>query len=113
MAAETLIDTSGLLAFLGAGEESAALVDSLRASALDGIRRATGVDWTAGGAKTGVVNEAVRAAVWMSFYGLRDPSVKTDHLTAYLGRLITQLQYGEEADADGSAEGKATNSGAV
>lgn len=106
MAAETLIDTSGLLSFLGAGEESAALVDSLRASALDGIRRATGVDWTMGGDQTGTVNEAVRAAVWMSFYGLRDPQIKTDHLAAYYARLITQLQYGEEATADGGAEGE-------
>ena len=99
--------------FLGGGDEPAAWVVSPGASALEGTRRATGVDWTAGGAKTGVVNEAIRAAVWMSFYGLRDPSVKTDHLTAYLGRLITQLQYGEEADADGGAEGKAPDSDAV
>lgn len=92
-----IVSTENLLDWLGAGEESAGIVSALRASALDSLRRATGIDWE-GRERVETANEAIRAMVYLSFYGMRGTDVKTDALERHLNGLVKQLQFGGDAD---------------
>ena len=92
-----LVSSDELLDWLGAGEESFGIVSALRASALESLHRATGIDWAAQTGRLETANEAIRTMVYLSFHGLRNPDIKTDVLERHLTGLMIQLQNGGDA----------------
>lgn len=88
--------------YLGVGEENLGLVAQLRAAAIEGLNRACGFDWTLR-EDVEQFNDAVRVYVWMSFYGVRDPSQNTIFLESHLTWLINSLKLcaNEGTDSDG------------
>lgn len=91
-----MISEQELLDFLGVDEDSAQLVSQARTSALERLRRATGVDWE-NAEENALAAEAVKTMVYLSFYGVRDglknPAYLEDHLTG----LLVELQLSKEA----------------
>ncbi|MEG0839745.1 MAG: hypothetical protein RSF33_08095 [Hydrogenoanaerobacterium sp.] len=87
--------------YLGVGAECDELIKSARASALEQLRRATGVNWEAEN-ENAVAAEAVRCLVWLSFYGIRDDSKNTEFLRKHAIQLLSQLQYSAEVKRNGT-----------
>lgn len=87
-----------LRAYLGVGEEHDGELAALREAAVEGICRATGIDWRERPQQQQFL-EAVRAQMWLSFYGVRDAAGNTAFLERYLEGLLAGLQLCREEGA--------------
>lgn len=97
-----LITTEQLMDYLGVDADSEGIIARERESAIEELKRATGIDWTQAEEK-GVANSAIEIIVWLAYYANRSDVGNTDYLRHRLTSLILQLQYGEEVyppDAD-------------
>ena len=91
------IEISTIKDFLGiSGADSDALIESLIASAYEGLLRATGTDWRTVDSAT--ADEAVRLQVWLEFCAVRGVESNTQYMQARLTHLTMQLRYGGDAD---------------
>lgn len=98
-----MITTEELGEYLGVGEEKQGEVERIRAGALGRLRRATGVDWEHRPDSL-AAEEALRAMVYLSYYGVRDGVKNTQFLEDYLTARVCELQFSKEAMGLGTGQ---------
>lgn len=86
--------------YLGVDENSTVEIELARNSALEYLKRSTGIDWEKV-QNNSYASETVQAIVYLNFYGIRDDAKNTVFLEQYIEKHICQLQLSEEAFSDG------------
>lgn len=96
MADNAIITVEQLRDYLGVDADADGMITAARASAIERLGRATGVDWTQQAA-CAAANEAISIMVYIHFYAVRDDVKNTNFLERHLTSLIKTLQYSKEA----------------
>ncbi len=78
------------------------LITDMIYAAQEELWRATGKDFREI-AENETAKGVVRMTVWLSFYADREDAKNTEHIERRRSRLITQLQYGGDAENGGEA----------
>ncbi|WP_277098294.1 hypothetical protein [Dialister invisus] len=95
-----MLTTEDLRDYLGVDSGNDKIIEQLQDEALDDLKKSTGIDWV--GSENKTADSAIRAMVYLSFYGNRGEIKDPTFLDSFIRRKIVKLQTGTEAAQNGA-----------